>query len=197
MLVIAEKYVLSDELVTEKFVCDLNACKGACCIEGDYGAPLAEEELPILEEIYEAVKPYLTDKGIAAIEAQGKYTFDPEEQKELQYTTPLIDGGPCAYITYNDLGMAQCGIELAWKDGKVPFQKPISCHLYPIRVQKLPDYELLNYDRWSICSEACTNGARLKVPVYQFLKGPLIRKYGEEFYEELEAMAQHLKSNNP
>jgi len=188
MIIIGNK-IISDDIVHQKFVCDLNACKGACCVEGDYGAPLEFDELPILDEIYEKVKPFLTDKGIQAIENQGKYVQVSEPDK---YATTLIDNQPCAYY-YQDKGISYCGIEKAWMEGIIDFRKPISCQLYPIRVEKAPnDMEILNYDQWDICGAACANGRKKDVRVYQFLKEPLIRKYGLDFYDELEAAADHL-----
>lgn len=190
MLIIQDK-LISDDLLEEQFVCNLDACKGACCWEGDWGAPLDKEELDTLEKIYPDVKPFLSAKGIAAIEAQGTAVYYKEPK---EYGTPLIDNGPCAYMTYNDKGIAQCGIEQAHIAGKIDFKKPISCHLYPIRVNKEEalHFETLNYDQWDICSAACTLGKKLKVPVYQFVKEALIRKYGAEFYEELDAAARYL-----
>lgn len=175
-----------DGVISEQFVCDLSKCKGACCIEGDLGAPLEEDELAILDEIYDKVKPYLMESGIAEIERQGKYIKDWEDD----FSTPTIEGKECAYVNYDDNGVLQCGIELAQKDGKIDFKKPISCHLYPIRISKLSIGDALNYDEWSICSDACTLGEKLKVPVYKFLKEPLIRKYGKEWYETLEILVE-------
>ncbi|MBP7272841.1 MAG: DUF3109 family protein [Saprospiraceae bacterium] len=185
---VIQDILVSDEILHEQFVCNLSACKGACCWEGDLGAPLEEAELPILEAIYEKVKPFLTDAGIAAIEAQGKFV-----KVKKSFATPLVDDKPCAYMTYNDLGIAQCGIEQANKAGVIDFKKPISCHLYPIRISKNKalQFEAMNYERWDICEPACTLGKQLKVPVYLFLKEPIIRKYGKEFYEELEAFANY------
>jgi len=192
MIIVQDKLV-SDDLVEQQFVCNLTACKGACCWEGDYGAPLEEAELPILDSIFEKVKPFLSPAGIAAIEAQGKYA---RFKGMGEYGTPLIDGGPCAYMTYNALGIAQCGIERAWKAGAVDFQKPISCHLYPVRVEKNEEleFEALNYDRWEICSAACELGKKEQVPVYQFVKAAIVRKYGQEFYDELDGVASFLRS---
>jgi len=191
MLLVQDKLV-SDDVVERHFICNLNACKGACCWEGDFGAPLEKEELPILDEIYDRVKPFLSPAGIAAIEAQGKYAWFEEGD---QWGTTLIDGGPCAYMSYDALGIAKCGIEQAHKAGAVDFKKPISCHLYPIRVEKNEEigFEALNYDVWDICSAACTLGDQEQVPVYEFLKEPIIRKYGEAFYEELDAAAQFIR----
>jgi hypothetical protein len=191
MLLVQDK-LISDDLVERHFICNLNACKGACCWEGDFGAPLDKEELPILDAIYENVKPFLSPAGIAAIEAQGKYAWFEEGK---QWGTTLIDGGPCAYMSYDALGIAKCGIEQAHKAGKVDFKKPISCHLYPIRVEKNEElgFEALNYDEWDICSAACALGDQEQVPVYEFLKEPIIRKYGEAFYEELDSAGQFIR----
>lgn len=191
MLIIDNK-VISPELLREEFVCNLNACKGACCWEGDYGAPLEKEEIGVLEDIHEQLKPFLSEEGLQAIEAQGVATYT-ESQKE--WGTTLLDNAACAYLVFDDKGMAKCGIEKAYEAGAVDFPKPISCHLYPIRVEPLKNsnFEQLEYDRWEICSAACTKGAELNVPVYQFVKGPLIRKYGEDFYEQLEHLAAHYR----
>lgn len=172
--------VISDDIADKFFVCDLNKCKGACCIEGDLGAPLMEEELPILADIYEKVKPYLSRKGIEAIEAQGLYIKDDVDG----YTTTTIDDRECAYAIY-DKGILKCGIEKAYLEKKIDFKKPISCHLYPIRITTYDQYEAVNYERWHICNPACSHGRDLGVPLYKFLKEPLTRKYGEEWYKEL------------
>lgn len=192
MLLVQDKLV-SDDLIEKHFICNLNACKGACCWEGDSGAPLEKTELPVLREIYESVKPFLSPAGIAAIEAQGTSMWYEEAE---EWGTPLIDNGPCAYMTYNALGIAQCGIEQAHKAGVIDFQKPISCHLYPIRVAENEEigFEALNYDQWDICSPACELGEKEQVPVYLFLKEAIIRKYGEDFFEELDAAATYIRS---
>ena len=185
MLAIKDTLV-SEEVLEKKFVCDLTACKGACCVKGDYGAPLDDDELPILERIYPAVKPYLSADGIAALEKQGPYV----RYSRKEWVTPLISGRECAYTVFEN-GVAKCGIEKAFFDGKVDFQKPVSCHLYPIRINKMKSgVEAVNYDRWSICKAACKLGEALKVPVYKFLKNALVRKYGEDWYEQLESVAR-------
>ncbi len=180
-MILIDDTCISDDIAEKFFVCNLEKCKGACCVEGDLGAPLEESELPVLEEIYESVKPYLTPEGIAAIEEQGKYIKDWEGD----YSTTTINDKECAYAFYDEKGILKCGIEQAWLDGKTDFKKPISCHLYPIRVTKYDQFQALNYDRWSICSDACTFGEQLGVEVYRFLKEPLIRAYGEEWYRQL------------
>ena len=184
-MIIIRDLLVSDEVIESQFLCDLNACKGACCWEGDYGAPLEPAELAILDSIQESVKPFLTEAGKRVLETTGAYTYYPDAE---DYGTPLIEGGPCAYIQYDARGIAQCGIEMAWRAGAITFQKPISCHLYPIRARKEEaGFEVLNYERWHICSAACTAGEKAKLPVYRFVKDALIRKYGADFYRELEA----------
>lgn len=181
-MIINDKTLISDEVIKENFVCNLNKCKGACCVEGDSGAPLELSELKILEQIYPTIKPLMTKKGIEAVEQQGVYVKDFEGD----YTTTCVDvNKECAYVIQEN-GINLCAIEKAHGMGLVDFKKPISCHLYPIRISKFDDMEALNYDRWSICSDACTFGNQLKVPVYKFLKEPLIRKYGEKWYSKLE-----------
>lgn len=191
MLVISD-ILVSDEIVEKQFVCNLNACKGACCWEGDWGAPLEAAELLLLGEIYDQVKPYLSPEGKAVLQKEGLFTYY-EEAKE--YGTPLLKNGACAYMLYDEMGIAKCGIEQAYLDGATDFKKPISCHLYPIRVNenKETGFEALNYDKWDICSAACRLGKKEQVPVYKFVKEALIRKYGEDFYRELDAAAAYLR----
>lgn len=173
--------LVSDDIREKEFVCNLEKCKGACCVEGDYGAPLEEKELAILEDIYPQIKSYLTPDGIAAVEAQGTYVIDPDGD----YSTPVIDGRECAYARYDEQGVLKCAIEQAYNEGKVAFKKPISCHLYPIRITSNKSIEAVNYHKWSICSPACRYGKELGVPLYKFLKDPLIRKYGKTWYNRL------------
>lgn len=180
-MILIDDTCVSDDIAEKFFVCNLEKCKGACCVEGDLGAPLEESELPIMEEIYEKVKPYLSPEGIKAIEEQGKYIQDWEGD----YSTTTINDRECAYAFYDENSVLKCGIEQAYLDKKIDFKKPISCHLYPIRITKYENFHALNYDRWSICSDACTFGEQLGVEVYKFLKEPLIRAYGEEWYQQL------------
>jgi len=179
------KTIVSEDIIKKDFVCNLNACKGACCIEGDAGAPLNEEEVDILQEIYPKVKPFLRPEGIAAIEKQG--THIETELGELE--TPLVEGNECAYVTFSENGIAGCGIEEAFNAGAIDFRKPVSCHLYPIRVQEYSEFAAVNYHRWPICDDACSLGKELQVPVYKFVKTALIRKFGEHWYAELEKIA--------
>ncbi|MCW3121800.1 MAG: hypothetical protein JWQ38_1292 [Flavipsychrobacter sp.] len=191
-MIAIDNVLLSDEVVDEQFVCDLNKCKGGCCVDGDCGAPLTKDETKIIKKIYPTIKSYLTPEYIAEIEKQGTHTTDPE----YGYVTPTVNGGICVYGITDELGIVKCGIEKAWREGKVDFRKPISCHLFPIRITKFDGYEAVNYEpREDLCKAACKQGKALKVPVYVFLKDSLIRKYGEEFYGTLDAVAQKMKKD--
>lgn len=184
MIIEIGKTLISSDVVEEKFVCDLQACKGNCCVEGDSGAPLEDEEVSILEEIYPIVKSYMTPEGIEEVEKQGIFVIDFEGDK----VTPTLGTEECAYYCRED-GITFCAIEKAYLDKKIDFKKPISCHLYPIRVKKYKKFDGLNYDIQEMCKAACSLGKKLKVPVYKFLKEPLIRHYGKEWYSELEQAA--------
>lgn len=173
--------LVNEELIHEQFVCNLSKCKGACCVEGDSGAPLDQNELAVLADIYPKVKPFMTEKGIAAVEQMGTHVVDVDGD----LTTPCVDGNKeCAYVTWEN-GITKCAIEIAYQQGLIHWRKPISCYLYPIRITKYPEFDVLQYDRWHICRDACSFGRELKVPVYSFLREPLIRKYGEDWYNEL------------
>ncbi len=183
------KTLISTELLEEHFVCDLNKCKGECCIAGDYGAPLDKSELKEIEKYYPIVKPLLQNRAIKSIEEQGLYVKDDEGD----WVTPLInEKEECAFTIFED-GIAKCSFEKAYNNGQIPWKKPISCHLYPVRIKKLKNYDALNYDRWDVCAPACKLGKSLKVPVFQFLKESLTRKYGEEWYNELTIAAEMWK----
>ena len=187
-MIVVDKTIISDDIFLEKFVCDLSQCLGTCCVDGDAGAPLEEEEVGVLEEIFHLIKPYMTPEGIEEVEKNGVFDYDGP----LELVTPLINKRECAYISYNsEDGIALCAIEKAYFDKVINFRKPISCHLYPIRISKHRDYEALNYDRWHICKSARINGAKLCVPIYKFLIEPLIRKYGQDWYSELEKQIEH------
>lgn len=183
-----EDKLVSSDLKDRLFTCDLTRCKGACCVEGDLGAPLEKEECDTLAAIYPKVKPYLRPEGIAAIEAQGPSVLDITGS----YSTPLVEGRECAYVTFDEQGVALCGIEQAHQEGQIDWQKPISCHLYPVRITSLKDYDALNYDQWSICDPACSLGEQLGTPVYQFVQDALIRKYGADWYAALCAIFEDL-----
>lgn len=179
------KTIVSEEIIDNDFLCNLSACKGACCVEGDAGAPLDKEETEILKEIYPKVKPFLRKEGIEAIEAQGEYITTAFGD----YETPLIHGADCAYVIFDEKNTALCGIEEAYNQGEVSWKKPLSCHLYPIRIKQYSEFAAVNYEKWDICNPACSLGKELQVPVYKFVKEALIRKFGKDWYEELEKVA--------
>jgi len=184
------KTIVSEAILENQFVCNLSACHGACCVDGDAGAPLLESETEILERIYPQVKPYLRPEGIAAIEAQGTSIIGTDGTLE----TPLIDDRDCAYVIF-DGKTALCGIEQAYNQGLIDWKKPVSCHLYPVRVKDFSEFAAVNYDQWDICDPACALGAELEVPVYKFVKEALIRRFGQAWYDELEKVAAELKFN--
>jgi hypothetical protein len=192
MLVEVDGKVISSEIFERKFVCDLSACKGACCIEGDAGAPLTMEEVSILEDNLEAIKPYMRDEGLAIVEKQGVFYMDQDNEP----VTSLVNNAECAFVYFDDQGITKCSVEKAHKEGKTDFKKPISCHLYPIRTKEYKDFTALNYDVWKICEPACACGDKLDVPVYKFLKEPLVRAYGETFFDELDVIADELKKRS-
>jgi hypothetical protein len=180
------KTLISEDLLDKKFVCDLNACKGACCVAGDSGAPLDRDELEILDSIFEKVKPYMVEKGIKAVKKHGAYVIDSDGD----YTTTLVsEGAECAFVFFDEAGIAKCAIEKAHKEGVITWKKPISCHLYPVRISKYKGYDAVNYHKWEVCKPACECGKKLDVPVYKFLKEPLIRKYGKGWFKDLEKAA--------
>lgn len=181
--------IISLELFTARFCCDLGACRGECCVEGNAGAPLDEEEIAQLEGEWDNYAPYMTPEGKQAIEDQGVAVID--EDGDL--TTPLVNGAECAY-TINENGVTWCAIEKAWSEGKTPFRKPISCHLYPIRLVKLSNgLTGLQYHRWEVCRAAEILGAQKGEPLYKTLKEPIIRRFGETFYTEMESCEAELR----
>jgi hypothetical protein len=183
------KTLVSEEILENDFTCNLSACKGECCVAGDAGAPVTLKESQKMVEIYEKVKPYMRKEGIEAVEAQGKFVISDFDDGDLE--TPLVNNKECAYVNFNEKGIALCAIESAYRDQKTDFRKPISCALYPIRIQKLSAYDAVNYDKWDICSPACSLGKELQTPVYKFAKQSLIEKYGDAWYKELEEVALH------
>jgi len=191
-MIAIDNVLVSDDVVEEQFVCDLTKCKGGCCEDGDAGAPLTVEELDELNNCYEVVKPYMTSEGIKEIDKVGKYLYD----REFGWVTPTINGQICAYGYRDKQGIVKCAIEQAHNDEKIAWKKPISCHLFPIRIKKSRDgkTEYINYEpREDLCSAACKLGKKLKVPTYIFLKEAIIRKYGEEFYATLEATSKYME----
>ncbi len=183
MIEIGETLV-SDELLDKKFVCDLSACKGACCVEGDSGAPLEEEECSIVEDVYPEVKKYMTEIGIAEVEKQGNFVLDSDGD----LCTPLVNNRECAYVFYDDKGVTKCSIEKAFLAGEINFRKPISCYLFPVRLKEYSTFTAVNIQSIEICAPACALGEKLKVPVYKFLEKPLVQKFGEEWFEALTAV---------
>lgn len=181
--------IISFDVFEKQFVCDLSSCKGACCVEGDAGAPLTDEELDILPYIFNEVKPYMRTEGVKEIEKQGFFVVDPDGDN----TTPLVNNKECVFVVFDENEMAKCTIEQAYNDGKIDFKKPISCHLFPIRIKEYRDFDAINYEAINICKPACDCGEQLQIPVYSFLKEPLIRLYGEEWYSKLTEAARLLK----
>lgn len=179
--------IVSLELIEKTFVCNLKSCKGECCIDGDAGAPIVKSEVNELLKCIDVVKQYMRPDGVESVEINGLYTLDDDGEM----VTPLIDGKECAFVIFED-GVAKCAIEKAYRDGKIEFYKPVSCHLYPIRISKLHEYTALNYHEWHICKSATKFGKKLGIPVYEFLKEPLIRMFGKEWYEELDVAAKHI-----
>ena len=185
-MIAIDNVLVSDDVVEAKFVCDLSRCKGGCCEDGDAGAPLEKEEKKILDQSFDAVKPYMTPEGLAEVKRQGKYLYD----REFGWVTPTVNGKICAYGFRDKQGIIKCAIEQAYYDGKVSWKKPISCHLYPIRITRSREYTMVNYEpRDVLCKGGCTLGKKLKMPVYEFLKQSLVRKFGEEFYATLHKVA--------
>ncbi len=183
------KTLVSEDLIQEEFTCNLTACKGECCVSGDAGAPLNQGELKKIEEVFEEVKPFMRKEGINAVKEQGKYVASDFDQGEFE--TPLVNGKECAYVRFSANGTALCSIESAYRAGKIDWKKPISCELYPVRVQQYSSFEAVNYDRWSICSDACILGKELQQPIYKFTKEALIKRFGQEWYDELCLIAEN------
>jgi hypothetical protein len=180
--------LISLDLFEKQFCCDLPKCLGACCVHGQSGAPLEQSEVEMLMDELEAIKPFLKPSGLKSIENQGVWVRDHDGDM----VTPLIDGAECAFAIEKD-DITFCAIEKAWLNGKVTFRKPISCHLYPIRTRKYKVFTAINYDQWSICQPAREYGKSISLPVYKFLKEPIIRAYGEEFYVQMEEAAKLLE----
>ena len=182
--------IISLDLLDESFVCDLNTCKGKCCIEGDDGAPLEDSEVKIIEDLLPIIWDDLTEKSQEVIKNQGVSYIDDGGEP----VTSIVNGDECVFTYTDESGICKCAIEKAFREGKTDFYKPISCHLYPVRLQKYEDYVAVNYHRWSVCNCARKLGSKLGVPVYKFLKEPLIRRFGAEWYEQLEIADEELKN---
>lgn len=179
MIVIDDK-IISDKIKEVCFACDLKKCKGYCCVDGDAGAPLEEEEISMLEDEIEYIKPYMTKEGISEVEKNGVFDYD----QDGQFVTPLVNDGECVYVNFDEEGIAYCAIEVAFLDEKTDLQKPLSCHLYPIRITKYKDYEAVNYHEWHICKPALVRGKREGFKLSRFVRSALVRKYGKEWYDK-------------
>ena len=184
--------IVSLDIFDKQFVCNLPACRGMCCVYGESGAPLEENEVTILQEVCEKVKPYMTPEGIAVVEQHGVYDTDIDNDK----VTPLIGESEDCVFACTEKNVVYCAIEKAFMNGEISFRKPVSCHLYPIRITKYDDFEAVNYHQWNICCDALQLGKKAETPLYIFLKEPLIRKYGAEWYEQLCLAAEHLKTQH-
>jgi hypothetical protein len=191
-MIVIQEVLVSSEIINEQFECNLSKCKGACCTEGDYGAPLSSEEMKVLDDIQDDIIDFLPERSQAYLRGNKGYEY---YKPAKVWATACHDDGACVYLTQGEDGIALCGIEKAYYAGNVFFVKPISCHLYPIRVStnEIIGFEAWNYDRWDICSAACSLGEANKLPIYKFLKSPIVRAKGQSFYDELEAAAEHLK----
>ena len=189
-MILIKDTLVSEDLISEDFVCNISSCKGSCCVEGEAGAPLNDKEVLYLQKNYSKIKSFLNLKGIDSIESQGVFVKGIDGEKE----TPLVGGKECSYAVLSKKGNVSCGIENAYNQGKISFRKPISCHLYPVRINNYSEFTAVNYHKWSICNSGCSLGEYLKIPVYKFLKEALIRKFGKSWFLELEKIAKKKKS---
>ena len=189
-----EEVLLSDEVFKKKFVCDLSRCKGACCWEGDFGAPLEKEEEESIPPLYDILKNYLSQEAQDHIRSFGYFDNHPSKN---QLVTPILGDGACVYLCRDERGIARCSFEIVFEKGLSSFKKPISCHLYPLRITKneRTGFEAINYDEWDICSPACNLGEKLSIPVYRFVQEAIIRKYGHGFYRQIEELSRHLNES--
>lgn len=179
--------LISQDLLEKNFCCDLEKCKGACCVKGDAGAPLMQEEVDLLPMIIEKIKPFLRKIGIESIEQQGTHVIDDENET----VTPLVNGKECAYVVF-EKGIAKCGIEKAYDAEVITFRKPISCHLYPVRLKKYEQFIAVNYDKWDICDPARKLGDKLNLSVHTFVQEALIRRFGKNWYMHLKIAEKKL-----
>ena len=189
MMIQIEDIVVSSDILTEKFICNLEACQGECCIEGDAGAPVEKNEVAELEKVLPVVWDELSPEAQAVIKKQGVVYTD----QDGDLVTSIVGNKNCVFTCYDEKGCCYCAIEKAYREGKCNFYKPISCHLYPIRIENYGPYTAVNYHRWDVCKMAVMKGGHLNLPVYRFLKEPLIRRFGEEWYTELESAVKELK----
>ena len=188
-MIIVDDKIVSDDLVSVYFSCNLHACHGDCCVEGDEGAPLEEEEIGILEDALDEIKPYMRAEGLEVVNEFGVFDYGVDGD----YVTPLVNDRECAFV-YFENGIAFCAIEQAYRKGLIDFMKPISCHLYPIRINKYRTFEAVNYHQWPVCAPALEQGKQQGIPVYKAMKEPLVRKYGAEWYRKLEAEIENMEA---
>ena len=184
--------LVSLDVIERYFLCDLSKCKGECCVEGDSGAPLEDSELAKLQKVLPIIWDDLSPKAQEVIHKQGVAYIDEEGDT----VTSIVNGKDCVFTCYDERGYCYCAIEKAFRAGKTDFYKPVSCHLYPIRVGNYGVYKAVNYNRWDVCKAAVLLGRKENLPVYRFLKEPLIRKFGEDWYAELELVAEEMKKQN-
>ena len=183
--------LISLDLLEERFVCDLFACKGICCVEGDAGAPLEKDEIEKLKEVLPQVWDDLPKSSQKVIDKQGVYYIDDDGEP----VTSIVGRKECVFAYKEKSGIWKCAVEKAYREGRIDFYKPISCHLYPVRLQKFKELTAVNVHRWNVCDCARSNGQNLNVPVYKFLKEPLIRQFGSEWYEQLEIAADEFSKS--
>ncbi|MFT3992700.1 MAG: DUF3109 family protein [Dysgonomonas sp.] len=183
--------IIALDVVEENFLCDLSACKGECCVEGDSGAPLEDEEVKIIEDLLPHVWNDLSPQAQELIKKEGVAYKDTDGEM----VTSIVHGKDCVFTYYDEKGICKCAIEKAYKEGKTDFYKPISCHLYPIRLQRYKEFTAVNYHRWRVCKAAVALGNSKGLKIYQFLKGPLIRRFGEDWYQELDTIAHEYAKN--
>lgn len=183
--------IVSNELFKNHFICHLDKCEGNCCVFGDSGAPLEDIEAELIEKHLDSIKPYMRAEGLRAVNEKGGWVIDNDGDK----VTPLVGWEECAFVIF-EKGIARCAIEKAFEGDSISFQKPVSCHLYPIRISKLKNGIALNYHQWSICEPARILGDKEGIPVFRFLKDPITRVYGKQFYNELELVYKELNQKS-
>lgn len=187
-----EDKIISKDLFEKKFVCDLQQCKGACCVEGESGAPLSKQEVIDIKANLPLIEEEMSAEGKKAIKKNQFYYLDDDKEE----VTSLINGKECVFVFYDQNNIAKCSIESAFRKNKIKINKPISCHLYPIRAKKYDSFEAINIHNWHICKPACSCGINLNIPVFKFLKEPIIRAWGEEFYSQLDNLSQEFFQSN-
>ena len=185
-MIIVGQALVSEDIIEKKFVCQISKCLGKCCVEGDRGAPLLENEISQIEKNIDSVKPFMDNEGIELLNNDGFFEIDPADN---EYVTTCRKNGACVFAVFEN-NIAFCAIEKTYNNQQSDFKKPLSCHLYPVRTSVYGEYTTFNYHRWDICSAACTYGDNLNIPIYKFLKEALVRKMGEDWYNVLESIAE-------